>query len=412
MASETYYPRELVSRIVRALRVFPVVVLSGARQAGKSTILQRDSALSGRTYLTLDEFTTLAALKEDAGSVLSNVDTVTVDEAHKAPELFSAIKRLVDRERVPGRFLLSGSANFLLLAKLGDSLAGRACYVNLAPFSAREYERKTEKRPFLVALLAGNSVPESTPDQVLGFEANDVLRGGFPPPRLHEGDEYVDWFQGYEQTYLARDVRQLSQVADLTAFRALLRLTALRTAQVLNQSGLGRDAKLNAVTAGRYLSVQEASCLLYRLPAYHRSKTTRLVKSPKLHFCDSGLAAFLCGVDDLPPGGEEPLRGALLETYVAQNILAILAAHKPDANLFYWRERGGREVDFIVEAGRKVLAIEVKWTSRLRPRDWQGLEQFRASCPSCTAGLLAYSGADVQPLGRDIWAVPLPMLIS
>jgi predicted AAA+ superfamily ATPase len=293
MSTTNYYPREIASRITRALKVFPVVVLCGPRQCGKSTLLQRDPAPTGRAYLTLDDLDTSAALRDEPEGVLSSEPVITLDEAQRAPELFLAIKRLVDKHGVPGRFLLSGSADFLLLAKLGDSLAGRACYLNLAPFSAREFRRKTGAAPFLVEVLRGKSPVDSARDRNVRFEKEDVLRGGFPPARLFKGDEYAEWFRGYEQTYLERDVRQVSQVADLTAFRTLLRLAALRTSQVLNQSELGRDAKLNAVTTGRYLSLQETSCLLHRFPPYHGSKTARLVKSPKLYLADSGLAAFL-----------------------------------------------------------------------------------------------------------------------
>ena len=182
--------------------------------------------------------------------------------------------------------------------------------------------------------------------------------------------------------------------------------------QILNQSEIGRDAKLNSMTAGRYLSLLETSCVLNRIPPYHRGRTAQIVKSPKLFMADSGLAAFLCGVQELPPGGEEPLRGALLETYVCQNLLAILGAHLPDARLYYWRLRRGDEVDFIVEAGRKVLAIEIKWASRLGPNDRKGLQTFRQSCPRCVVGILGYSGTEVIPLGEGLWAVPLATLWS
>ena len=412
MVNGKYYPRELIKAVSRALKIFPVVVVSGPRQSGKSTMIREEPSLSGREYITLDDLNFLNTAKNEPESLLSAAGQITIDEAQRAPEIFLAIKRAVDRKRVPGQFLLSGSANFLLLKNLGDSLAGRAAYFELMPFSAREISRAVSREPFVGLVFSGVTPLEAARERPARISAEQVLRGGFPPAVLAAGREYWDWFRAYEQTYLQRDVRELSQVADLGAFRTLLRLAALRTAQILNQSEIGRDAKLSAVTTGRYLSLLETSCVISRLPPYHSSRTKRLVKSPKIHLVDSGLAAFLCGVDELPPGGEEPLRGPFLETYVNQNLISILGAHLPDAGLFYWRVRRTAEVDFIIEAGNKVLAIEIKWASKINHQDWKGLELFRRKCPKCVAGILGYSGSEVVPLGPGLFAVPLGTLLS
>lgn len=412
MDSSSYHPRELAREIDRALGAFPVVVLSGPRQSGKSTMLREESSLSGRLVFTLDDLNTLTTAQTDPEALLLAAQEITIDEAQRAPELLLAVKRIVDRKRRAGQFLLSGSANFLLLKSVSDTLAGRAVYHDLMPLSAREAARTTGREPFLKRVLEGASPLEAAEGRPVRFQADRILRGGFPPVCLATGPVFRDWFRAYEQTYLERDVRQLSQVADMGAFRGLLRLAALRTAQILNQSEIGRDARLNAMTAGRYLSLLETSCVLHRLPPYHRTRAAQIVKSPKVYMSDSGLAAFLCGVEDLPPGGEEPLRGALLETYVCQNLLAVLGAHLPGARLYYWRIRRGDEVDFIVEAGARVLAVEIKWASRLGPNDRKGLRSFREACPKCVAGLLGYSGTEVVPLGEGLWAVPLATLWS
>lgn len=411
MKKNEYIPRDLRGEITRALTLFPVVVVSGPRQAGKSTMIQEESGLAGREYFTLDDLTLLGTAQRDPESLLAASDLVTIDEAQRAPELFLAVKKLVDREKRPGRFLLSGSANFLLLQNLADSLAGRAVYLNLMPFSAREIERSTHAVPFLKQIMSGSSPLKAGKNRRTDFQRDRILRGGFPPAHLMPGDGYRDWFRAYEQTYLERDVRQLTQVGDLNAFRTLLHLAALRTGQVLNQSEIGRDAGLNAVTAGRYLSLLETSCIAHRVPSYHSSRTKQLVKAPKLVMADSGLAAFLCGIESFSPENDH-LKGALLETYAAQNIISVIGAHLPGARLFYWRMRRGPEVDFVIESDRGILAIEIKGASKISTRDTKGLRVFAESHSRCLAGLLGYMGADIVPLGEKIWAAPLSVLWS
>jgi len=240
----------------------------------------------------------------------------------------------------------------------------------------------------------------------------EVLAGGLPPRCLGPADAAADWFRGYVQTYVERDVRQLSQITDLVAFRTLAQLAALRTGQVLVISTLARDAKLSAATAGRYLDLLEASFLIRRLPPFLKNRSLRLVKSPKLYVTDSGLAAHLAGVAELEPGRDELLRGALFETYAAQNLAALLEAHLPDATLAYWHEQGRHEVDFVIESGRKVLAIEVKAATRWSGSDLSGLHAFVERTPACVAAVLAYNGRDAVKLGGKLFAIPLGHLIA
>jgi len=207
-------------------------------------------------------------------------------------------------------------------------------------------------------------------------------------------------------------VRQLSQITDLVAFRTLAQLAALRTGQVLVISTLARDAKLNAVTAGRYLDLLEASFLIRRLPPFLKNRSSRLVKSPKLYFTDSGVAAHFAGVGALQSGRDDLLRGALFETYAAQNLAALLEAHRPDAQLTYWHEQGRHEVDFVIEEGRKVLAIEVKAATRWSENDLSGLRAFADRTPACAAAVLAYNGREAVRLGDRLWALPLGHLLQ
>ena len=403
-----YLSREITPRLERALRRVPVVVLSGLRQTGKSTLLQNEAGLArGHTYRTLDDFATLAAARVNPESLLEGA--AILDEVQRCPELLVTLKRSVDEQRRPGRFILSGSANLALLGHVSETLAGRASYFTLHPMTRREQRKATGHEPFLVKFLGSPALPSGKADPVTERE---VLRGGLPPACLGPAEGVAEWFRGYAQTYVERDVRQLSQITDLVAFRTLAQLAALRTGQVLVISTLARDAKLNAVTAGRYIDLLEASFLIRRLPPFLKNRSSRLVKSPKLHFTDSGLAAHLAGITTLEPGRDDLLRGALFETYVAQNLAALLEAHLPEAQMCYWHEQGRHEVDFVIEAGRRVFALEVKAATRWSESDLSGLRAFLERTPACVAAVLAYNGKEAVKLDGRLFAIPLGQLME
>ena len=403
-----YLSREITARLERALRQLPVVVLSGLRQTGKSTLLQNEIGLArGHVYRTLDDFATLAAARANPESLLEGA--VILDEVQRCPELLVALKKSVDEKRQPGRFILSGSANLALLGHVTETLAGRAGYFTLHPMTRREQWGTTSQQPFLVKFLHSPVLPSGKADPV---SEREVLRGGLPPACLGSVEGVPEWFRGYVQTYVERDVRQLSQITDLIAFRTLAQLAALRTGQVLVISTLARDAKLNAVTAGRYLDLLEASFLIRRLPPFLKNRSSRLVKSPKLHFTDSGLAAHMAGIATLEPGRDDLLRSALFETYVAQNLAALLEAHLPEAQMGYWHEQGRHEVDFVIEIDRKVVGIEVKAATRWGESDLSGLMAFMDRTPACVAGVLAYNGKQSVKLGEGLFAIPLGHLLT
>ncbi|MBM3332119.1 ATP-binding protein [candidate division WOR-3 bacterium] len=403
-----YVPREIAPRLARARRQLPVVVLSGLRQSGKSTLLQNEAVLiRGYAYRTLDDFATLAAARSNPESLLA--EPAILDEVQRCPELLVALKKNVDEHRRPGRFILSGSANLALLGHVSETLAGRAAYFTLHPMTQREIRGETGDRPFLADFLAS---PEAPHGRARSVTDGEVLTGGLPPAALSPAGEVAEWFRGYVQTYVERDVRQLSQVGDLVAFRNLAQLAALRTGQMLVMSSLGRDARLNAATVSRYLGLLEASFLVRRLPAFRRNRSSRLVKSPKLHFTDSGLAAHLAGATALDPGRDDLLRGALFEAYVAQNVAALLEVHLPDAQLSYWHEHGRHEVDLVVEHNREVVAIEVKAATRWNEKDLSGLRAFLDRTPDCRAAVLAYNGNEAVKLDERLWAIPMGHLLA
>ncbi len=390
--TSSYHPRAFTPLVRAALADLPVIVVTGLRQSGKSTFLQQEPELANRRYVSLDDLAQLAAARGDPEAFVRTDEPLTIDEAQRCPELLLAIKREVDRSRKPGRFVLSGSANFALLRGVSESLAGRALYLTLHPFTRRELSGALTQEPFIKRFFTKIARVPSAPGNAIN--PRDILAGGFPPVSLGHLRQPALWFMGYEQTYLERDIRELSRIGDLVSFRNLLHLAALRTGQILNLSELGRDAKLNAVTTARYLSLLEASFVITRLPPYLTNRASRLIKSTKLYLSDSGLAAFLTGVDsDLFTRGDA-LSGALLETYVAQNLAGILSAEWPEARLSYWHVQGRHEVDFIIEVGRTTLAIEVKTTGRWDERDLAGLRAFLDKTPQCRAAILAYGGRE------------------
>ncbi len=402
-----YFPRDIAPAIHHALDVMPVVVITGMRQAGKSTFLQNQPELKKRRYVSFDDFAQLTSAREDPDGFVNTDEPITIDEAQKCPELLTAIKRKVDKRRLPGQFLLSGSASFAMLKKISESLAGRSVYFNLHPFTKREITKLTTKQPFLQNFFESQKVDGS--QQASPVTEKEVLHGGMPSVCLREIKDTMLWFKGYEQTYLERDVRELSQVANIISFRQLMHLAALRTGQLLSPSQIGRDAKLNSATTSRYLSLLEASFIINRIGPYLNNRSSRLIKSPKLYLSDSGLACFLAGIDTLE---DEVLKGAMFETYIAQNLMGMVDARWQRAKLHFWNIQGRYEVDFIIEAGRRCLAIETKASARWDDKDLSGLKTFLSTTSNCIGGILAYNGTDAVKLGDRLWALPLSMLLE
>lgn len=365
------------------------------------------SLIRGRSYRTLDDFATLASAQAEPETLLS--DAAILDEVQRCPDLLIAIKKSVDDQRHPGRFILTGSANLSLLGHVSETLAGRASYFTLHPMARREILRGTGHTPFLVNFIEKRRLPTT---EAVPISESEVLAGGLPPACLTTPGGAVEWFRGYVQTYVERDVRQLSQITDLVSFRNLAQLAALRSGQLLVTSTLARDAKLSASTAKRYLDLLETSFVIRRLPPFLKNRSSRLVKSPKLYFADSGLAAYMAGITSLEPGRDDLLRGALYETYIAQNLSALCEAHLPDAQLTYWNEQGRYEVDFVLENHRDVFAFEVKTASRWNDRDLFGLKAFLERTPQCAAAALIYNGKTSVKLGERLWAIPMGHLLA
>ena len=399
--------REISSSLVSAVESMPVVVLSGMRQTGKSTLLQNLPEFQNTRYATFDDLNTLEAARRNPEAFVDQGGPLIIDEAQKFPEILLYVKRSVDKRRKMGQFILSGSANFLLLRKISESLAGRAVYLTLYPFTRREISGQTQHEPVLVHFLKTGKFSKKGAHPI---PWKDVLFGGMPSLCLGEIKNPKVWLRGYEQTYLERDMRSLAQVADLIAFRNLLHLAALRNAQVLNLSELARDAKLNCMTTSRYIDLMEVSFVINRLYPHLRNPASRLIKAPKIYLSDTGLACFLAGEQTVAE--HEILKGAMWENYIFQNVQATLAYHCPDVQITYWNIQGRYEVDFVVEFGNKTLAIEVKSGSRIADADLMGLRAFLNSDKNCMGAVVVYNGTETLHVDENIWAVPANMFLS
>jgi uncharacterized protein len=396
-------PRLVGTALSERLRVMPAVVVTGARQTGKSTLAEQ-LVPGTRRYATLDDLDVLDAAQRDPEVLVGGPGPVTLDEVQRAPELLRAVKRAIDRDRKSGRFLLTGSANLLLMRQVSESLAGRASYLTLWPMTRRE-QRGLGRCGLWDEL---HNTPEAEWREMLAGEKDSAedwrmlaRRGGFPTPALDlaTGADRRIWFDGYVRTYLERDLQDLASIGTLPDFRRLMRAACLRMGQLVNQTELGRDVALPQPTVHRWLNLLETSYLLVRLPSYAVNRTKRLIKAPKIYWGDTGLAMHLAEAEE--PGG------AHLENLVLHDLLAWRDARVERAELGYWRTSIGEEVDFVIEAGGKLLPIEVKSTTRPRLADATHLRTFRAEYgKKARAGLLLHTGSTLEWLAPDVLAAP------
>jgi hypothetical protein len=381
----------------------PVVVVSGARQTGKSTLV-RDLAAGDRLYLTLDDLDVLEQAQTAPDDLVSRARKLTLDEVQREPDLLLAVKRAVDQHRQRGRFWLTGSANLLLMRTVSETLAGRASYLTLWPMTRREQLGQGRAGIWDELLRARD---EDWLDLVESQDAPRedwrrlAARGGYPNPALHldAAEERATWFAGYTRTYLERDLQDISSLTALPDLRRLMRAAALRIGQLVNQTELGRDVALPQPTVHRYLNLLEISYQLIRVPAYAVNRTKRLIKTPKLYWADTGLAMFLSGVD--APAG------AHLENLILMDLLVWRETRTEPAEVLYWRTASGEEVDFVVETGGNVLPVEVKATARPRLGDAKHLRSFRDEYGKRSrAALLLHTGERVEWLAPGILAAP------
>jgi predicted AAA+ superfamily ATPase len=400
---ENPLPRHLRAALVERLGVMPAVVVTGARQTGKST-LARHFAPGNRRFVSLDDLDVIEAARNDPETLVGGNASLTIDEVQREPNVLLAVKRSIDQRRRRGRFLITGSANLLLMRNVSESLAGRASYLTLWPMSRREQLGLGRCGLWEDLVTAADAAwPELLEAADVGAEdwRNLATRGGFPTPavELATAEERRVWFEGYVRTYLERDLQDISTIAALPDFRRLMRAACLRLGQLVNQTELGRDVALPQPTVHRYLNLLETAYLLVRVPAYAVNRTKRLIKTPKLYWADAGLALHLAG--DAAPSG------AHLENLVLHDLMCWRDARTERAELLYWRTAAGEEVDFVIETGGRLLPVEVKATARPRIKDAAHLHSFRSEYGSrARAGLLLHTGSTTEWLTSDVLAAP------
>ncbi len=413
MNSSAYRPRALSRVVEQALRTHPVVVVSGGRQTGKTTLVRNLPSAGQRRFETLDDLETLELARRRPEDLLARGSRLTIDEVQRAPEFLLAVKRDVDGRRRPGRFLLTGSANLLLMKRVADSLAGRAVYLLLSPFTGGE-KRGEGTTPNWTDVLRCSTVRDAMRRLAeLRPPATDwrseVLRGGMPRAVLARSRrERQAWFDGFVATYLERDLRDVSQVASLVDFRRLMGLACQRVGQVLNQTELARDAGLAQATAHRYLNLLETTFQISRVTAYSVSRTKRLVKSPKLYWRDAGLAAHMAGIGQGKDLSSSALAGALLENLVLCGLLGWRETSPAGPQIHYWRTTGGAEIDFVIELGRRLLPIEVKASAQIRVDNLRHLEAFqREHAERAPLAVVLHDTPVPHVLARGIVGLPI-----
>ncbi len=406
------YRRNVAHLLEEALEDRPIVLLGGARQTGKSTLVQQlvDGGRSAR-YLTLDDAAVLSACRDDPQGFVDGLDEpVVLDEVQRAPELLLALKRAVDRKRTPGRFLLTGSANVLLLPQASDSLAGRMEVFTLWPLSQGELEGQQEG--FVDALFSG-ALRHKGKGEARASTLERVLKGGYPEPLGLSSVRRRDaWFGSYLTALLQRDVRDLANVDGLTAFPRLLALLAARVGSVGNAAEISRSLQMPLTTLKRYLSLLEMTFLLQPLPAWSGNLSRRLVKAPKLFLGDTGLAAHLQGISSERLVNDPTLSGPLLENFVVSEIRKQVAWSETRPSLFHFRTHAGQEVDLVMEdrAGR-LVGVEVKASSSVSGDDFKGLRSFgEAVGKRFVGGVVLHLGQEAVPFGEKLHALPMTAL--
>jgi predicted AAA+ superfamily ATPase len=411
MPENSLYPRFTEPRLIEALADSPVVLIHGPRQSGKTTLAQMVGEPRGYTYINFDDDVARAAAEVDPlGFVADLPERVILDEVQWVPELFTALKTAVDRNRVPGRFMLTGSTNILLVPKLADSLAGRMGILRLYPLAQCELERR--QSGFLDILFEGGFKIRRT-ERLAGQLAERITAGGYPAALARSTSRRrAVWYRDYLDAMVQRDVRDLTRISSLDALPRLLAMAAAETARLLNVSNLAAPFQLSRPTIRDYVTLLERIFLLEVLPPWHSNRLRRLIKTPKLHIGDTGLACALLGVVSDTLRADRPLLGQLLETFVFQELRRQASWHDDPMTFFHYRDKDGVEIDIIIERGARSLAgVEVKATATVTEADFRGLRKLKNSVGKRFAGgVVLYDGEMTASFGDGLFAIPVRAL--
>jgi len=402
------YPRLLQSRLEEALDDTPVVLIHGPRQCGKTTLARKVGDLRGYSYLSFDDVNLVAAAKADPiGFVDRLADKVILDEIQHVPELFSSIKHAVDRERSPGRFLLTGSANVLLLPKLSDSLAGRIEIIHLHALSRCEIE---DSGNGLLEQLFRGELTVGVLEKLGPKMAEYVVDGGFPEPlQRASARRKRQWYANYIDTLVQRDIRDLARISHLEAMPKLLQLAANQSAQLLNKQKLASPFQMSRQTVDSYFTLLQHVFLVDVLQPWHSNRSKRLIKTPKVHMSDTGLAASLLGLSAEQLDGDRTLLGHLLESFIYNELRRQASWSDSDVKFYHFRDKDQNEVDIVMEQdGGGMVAVEVKAAATVTEKDFKGLKKLQSLAgPYWKLGVVFFDGEFPMSFGERLYAIPI-----
>ena len=410
--SKKPFPRFINPLIEEALKDSPAVLIHGPRQCGKTTLARMFGEAKKYEYISFDEDVLAKATKEDpSGFVKGLPKKIILDEVQKAPNIFSALKKEIDNSRKEGRFILTGSANILRMSKLSDSLAGRIEVLRLHPLSQEELQQK--KSCFLDTLFKSQFKTKKV-NFSLDKMINRIVTGGYPAvfkrPTIRRK---MKWYRNYIETLLQKDALDLSNIRSTDTLPKLLSLSASQNSQLVNFTHIASAFQLSRPTIFEYMNLLEQMFFLERLSPWHSNRSKRLIKTPKLHLCDTGLICTLLGINSLSLKKNRPLLGQILETFVFQELRRQASYHKVHHNFFHYRNKKGDEVDIVIEKEHLTAGIEVKSSATVNIGDFKGLKVLKKAIgKNFTCGIILYGGENSVSFGKGLFAVPLSFLWS
>lgn len=410
MSNTALYPRYIKPLLLEALKDSPAVLIHGPRQCGKTTLARVVGTPKKYEYISFDDDVVTKAAKADPiGFVQGLSKRVILDEVQKVPNIFSTLKKEIDSNRIPGRFILTGSANILRMPRLSDSLAGRIQILRLHPLSQGELEHR--KSHFLDTLFKGTFKTKRI-EFSLNKLINRIITGGYPevfkrPP----GRRRINWYRNYIETLIQRDILDISKIRSIDIMPRLLSLSATQTSQLVNFTNLASAFQVSRPTVFDYITLFEQMFFLEKLPPWHSGRFRRLIKTPKLHLCDTGLACTLLGVSAISLKKDRPLLGQFLETFVFQELRRQASYHKQHHAFFHYRNKKGDEVDIVIERDHLVAGVEVKSSATVNRADFKGLHMLKKTVGKHFAcGVILYNGETSVRFGNGFFAIPLNVL--